>query len=142
MSNSLLLLEPPRLRNVADVFTVSAFAHYSVVWICRELVVLRRRGICLLLVATSNESVHRQFIPEAVHLGRIDFPHPGCSLEDLVVDKPLLLYDTLVILYLLLLPLHDVFEILLLCVEVGFLGRCLATGFTHVVPLAGRALRV
>lgn len=66
-------------------------------------------GIECMVIAASDHGVERHVVAEAVQLGRVVGPaDAGSGLQDLVIDQPLLLNDALVVLYLLLLPLHNV----------------------------------
>lgn len=139
-----LLPEPPRLRGVTDGLAVSTFTHHSEVRVGWRRV-LRRRQVCVLLVAIACLAVHRQLVPVAVDPGWVDPTHSCHSssrLQYLVIDQPLLLDDTLIVLYLLLLPLNNVLQILLLGSKVRLLRWRLAACLAHMVSLAGGALRV
>lgn len=114
---TLWMLKSLWLSSVAYYFTVPTFAHYPQILV-GILCLLGRRSIYLLLILVCREMVNAKLIPVIVHFLGITFCHACCSLQDLVINKPLLLDDTLIILYFLFLTLYNVLQILLLGIKV------------------------
>lgn len=106
-----------------------------------------RAMLCILRHLLRHETLV-YIVPKRVQLARVCCSriHARRGLQDLIVNQSLLLNYALVVLDLLLLALHDVFQVLLLSAEARWILRWdvgTARHFSQVViALARRALRI